>query len=100
MMAKTEQPPPEFTPDQIWDLSEKIYRRRLEDDCPEIRDHNGRITRKGNVQRMLEKDAEADPDDNGKKLRNRAKSYNPLTRAYLDILGVRLEELQQKGILL
>jgi hypothetical protein len=64
------------TPEQILDISEKVYRQRLEDDC------------RGNTERMLQKDREKDPDDNGKKLRNRAKSYNRLTRVYLQVLGL------------
>lgn len=55
----------------IRDISEKVYRRRLEDDCP------------GNTERMLEKD-----NDAGKKLRNRSGSYDKLTRAYLEVLGI------------
>lgn len=62
--------------EKIRDISEKVYRLRLEQDCP------------GNVQRMLDKDREVDPDDNGKKLRNRAASYDPLTKAYLKVFGL------------
>lgn len=59
------------TPEQIRDISEKVYRRRLEDES------------KGNVVRMLEKDA-----DGGKKLRGRAQQYDALTRAYIEVLGL------------
>ena len=62
---------PTFDPDYIRDLSEQVYRIRLEQDSP------------GNVERMIAKDA-----DCGKKLRNRASSYDPLTRAYLKALNI------------
>ncbi len=61
---------PTFDPAYIRDLSEKVYRLRLEQDCP------------GNIERMIAKD-----EDNGEKLRNRAAAYDPLTRAYLKVLG-------------
>lgn len=64
------EPKPTFDPEQIRDLSEKVYRLRLEQECA------------GNVERMITKD-----EDSGKKLRNRAGSYDPLTRAYLEALG-------------
>ena len=54
---------------EIRDISEAVYRIRLEQDC------------KGNVERMIAKD-----EDNGEKLRNRAASYDALTRAYLKVL--------------
>jgi hypothetical protein len=62
---------PTFAPEYIRDLSEKVYRIRLEQDCD------------GNVARMIAKD-----EDSGEKLRNRAGSLDPLTRAYLKVLGV------------
>lgn len=49
----------------IRDVSEAIYRQRLEDSC------------KGAVDRML-----AEDNDGGHKLRNRASSYDVLSRAY------------------
>lgn len=64
------EPKPTFDPTYIRDISEAAYRHRLEQDCP------------GNVQRMIEKD-----EDQGQKLRNRAASYDPLTRVYLKTLG-------------
>ncbi len=63
---------PTWNPEFIRDLSEKVYRVRLEDEC------------KGNTDRMLEKD-----DDGGKKLRNRAGFYDSLSRVYLDLLGFK-----------
>ena len=60
-----------MTPEQIRDISEKVYRQRLEDSC------------KGDTQRMLDKDA-----DGGVKLRSRAASYDRLTRCYLKALGL------------
>lgn len=71
------EPKPTFDPKYIRDLSEQVYRIRLEQDC------------EGNVDRMLAKDAEKDPLDGGKKLRNRAGQYDSLTRAYLDVLGFK-----------
>jgi len=59
-----------FDPEYIRDLSEAVYRMRLEQDCA------------GNTDRMLAKD-----NDGGKKLRNRAGAYDPLTRVYLKTLG-------------
>lgn len=40
--------------------------------------------RAGNVDRMIAKD-----EDGGKKLRGRAGQYDPLTRAYLEVLGFK-----------
>jgi len=64
------EPKPTFDPSYVRDVSEQAYRLRLEQDSP------------GNVARMIEKD-----EDNGEKLRNRASAYDPLTRAYLKVLG-------------
>jgi hypothetical protein len=61
---------PTFDPEYIRDISEAVYRSRLEQDCA------------GNVARMIEKD-----DDGGVKLRNRAGQYDTMTRAYLAALG-------------
>jgi len=61
---------PTFDPAYIRDLSEKVYRLLLENDCA------------GNVTRMIEKD-----EDNGEMLRNRAGFYDRLTRTYLKVLG-------------
>ena len=72
-----------MTPEQIRDISEKVYRIRLDQDMPHKSDDNP-----GNVARMLVKDREKDPDDNGKKLRGRAGSYDALTRVYLQVLGL------------
>jgi hypothetical protein len=66
----SKEPKPTFDPDYIRDLSELAYRARLEQDSP------------GNVARMIAKD-----EDGGEKLRSRAGSYDPLTRAYLKVLG-------------
>lgn len=59
----------EFDPEKVRDVSEAVYRRRLEDDC------------KGNLEKMLKKDG-----DGGVKLRNRAGAYDTLTRAYMRVL--------------
>lgn len=69
------EPKPTFDPEYIRDLSERVYRIRLEQEC------------EGNVERMIAKD-----EDGGKKLRNRAGQYDPLTRAYLDVLGFTPEQ--------
>lgn len=66
----SKEPKPTFDPAYIRDLSEQVYRMRLEQDSP------------GNVDRMIAKD-----EDNGETLRNRAGFYDPLTRAYLKVLG-------------
>lgn len=66
------EPKPTFDPCYIRDLSEKVYRIRLEQECA------------GNVDRMIAKDK-----DDGQKLRNRAGQYDPITRAYLDVLGFK-----------
>lgn len=58
-----------YTPEQVDDLCEAVYKIRLEDDC------------KGNVQRMLDKDA-----DGGKKLRGRSRFYRPAVMATLQAL--------------
>lgn len=64
------------TNEEIRDISVMIYKLRLEQSC------------KGDTDRMLAKDREKDPDDNGKKLRGRAGAYDSLTRAYLSVLGL------------
>jgi hypothetical protein len=61
---------PTFDPKYIRDVSEAVYRARLEAACP------------GDVEKMIKKD-----EDNGETLRNRAGQYDPLTRAYLKALG-------------
>lgn len=80
-----------LTPEQVLDITEVVYRIRLEDDCPT------------NVRRMLEKDSEADPDDNGKKLRNRSKAYRGAVEATLQAIGMieaspRFRELIKEGL--
>lgn len=60
---------PKYHPDHVRDISEAIYRRRLEDN------------RKGAVDRMLAKDG-----DGGVLLRQRAGAYDALTRHYLEVL--------------
>ena len=59
---------PTFDPIYIRDISEKVYRLELGED---------------DMRRMIEKDK-----DQGQKLRNRAGSYDPLTRSYLKALGI------------
>lgn len=71
------EPKPTFDPEYVRNLSALVYRIRLEQEC------------EGNVERMLAKDAEKDPADGGKKLRNRAGQYDSITRAYLDVLGFK-----------
>jgi hypothetical protein len=58
-------------PEYVRDISERVYRIRLEQDCA------------GNVERMIAKD-----EDDGKKLRSRARAYDSLTRVYLEALGL------------
>lgn len=64
------EPKPTFDPEYIRDISEKVYRLRLDQECD------------GNAARMVEKDK-----DTGQKLRNRAGQYDSITRAYLAVLG-------------
>lgn len=79
-MAKNKKAPPprkprpsdSFTPEQITDISVEVYKLRLNDPSG-----GG----PGAVARMLKKDA-----DDGKKLRGRAKSYDRLTKAYINSL--------------
>lgn len=61
------EPKPTFDPTYVRDISETVYRHQLGAE---------------DVQRMVEKD-----EDQGQKLRNRAGSYDQLTRAYLKALG-------------
>jgi hypothetical protein len=65
-MAKRE-PKPTFDPAYVRDISESVYRHQLGAE---------------DVLRMIEKD-----EDQGQKLRNRAGSYDQLTRVYLKALG-------------
>lgn len=66
----TREKKPTFDPEHIRDISEMVYRIRLEQDSP------------GNVAKMIAKD-----EDEGEMLRNRAGQYDALTRAYLKALG-------------
>lgn len=61
-----------YDPEELRDVSEAVYRARLEQDST------------GNVASMIEKDG-----DGGKKLRGRAAQYDSLTRIYLDALSSR-----------
>ncbi len=79
----SKEPKPTFDPDYIRGISEEVYRLRLEQDCA------------GNVERMIAKD-----EDGGKKLRNRAGSYDPLTRAYLKVLGFEPQPVPSRDALL
>jgi hypothetical protein len=74
---------PTFDPEFIRDISERVYRIKLEDSSG-----GGH----GAVQRMLDKDA-----DGGVKLRNRAGFYDQVTRAYLEVLGFTPEHLPKLG---
>lgn len=65
----TKEPVAKFDPEYIRDISEKVYRERL----------GGT-----DAASMVAKDK-----DNGEKLRNRAGAYDPLTRVYLDALGIK-----------
>lgn len=67
--------PKVLDPARVAAISEAVYRRRL------IADSG-----KDAPKRMIEKDG-----DNGEKLRNRARAYDPLTRVYLAVLGVQLD---------
>ena len=67
-----------MSPDDIRNISEKVYRIRLDQDTPHKSDANP-----GNVARMIVKDG-----DSGEKLRNRAGQYDALTRIYVDVLGL------------
>lgn len=60
---------PEFTPEAVRDISEQVYRVRLEQD------------KAGNVASMIKKDG-----DKGAMLRNRAGAYDSLTRVYMKVL--------------
>lgn len=64
---------PVFEPVRIRDISVSVYRKRLVQDSGH-----------GADERMLAKDA-----DGGLKMRGRAAAYDGLTRAYLDVLGVK-----------
>lgn len=65
---------PTFNPQHIRDLSERVYRIRLEQECD------------GNIDRMIAKDG-----DGGAKLRGRCAAYDALSRAYLEALGITPE---------
>lgn len=77
--------------EKIADIVEVVYRIRLEDEC------------KNNVEGMLQKDREADPDDNGQKLRNRSKTYRGAVIATLQAIGLiepsaQLKYLIERGL--
>ena len=58
---------PEFDPKMVRDISEAVYRERLGD---------------GGAERMIEKDG-----DQGEQLKDRAGSYDSLTRSYLRVIA-------------
>ena len=64
---------PVFEPVRLRDISVAVYRKRLVQDSGP-----------GADERMLAKDA-----DGGLKMRGRAAAYDPLTRAYLEVLGLQ-----------
>ncbi len=68
MTLPAKEKPPTFDLEYIRDLSEKVYRDQLGAD---------------DTARMIAKDA-----DCGFKLRNRAASYDALTRSYLKAMGI------------
>ena len=79
-----------MTPEQLADLCNVVYRIRLEQDC------------RTNVERMLTKDHEADPEDTGQKLHRRAQSYGPVVKAVLQAIemvepGPQLKYLIENG---
>lgn len=61
-----------FDREKVRNVSVEVYKARLEDASP------------GGAARMLAKDA-----DDGARLRERAGSYDPLTRHYMRALGVK-----------
>jgi len=69
-------------PERVRDLSVKVYKMLL--DAP-----NGGGP--GATVRMLDKD-----NDGGKKLRGRAGSYDPISRAYIEALGVKFPMIPRK----
>lgn len=64
-------------PEDIRDISVEVYKKLLDDGC------------KGDAQRMLDKDREKDPKDDGKKMRSRAGIYDRAVRATLEVLSER-----------
>ncbi len=62
---------PEFDPVRVRDISIAVYKMRIVADSGE-----------GAVERIIAKDA-----DDGSKLRERARSYDKLTRCYMRVLG-------------
>jgi hypothetical protein len=66
---------PRFDAEQIRDISEAVYRLRLEQP-------SGGGT--GSVGRMI-----ANDKDDGQKLRGRAAAYDQVTRLYLELLGFK-----------
>ena len=65
-----------MTQDEIRDISVAVYKLRLED------------RNEGAVARMLAEDRKRNPNDTGERLRERAGSYDPMTRAYLKVLAI------------
>lgn len=74
-MATDLDPHRPVTLDQIRDVSEAVYRLQLGVD---------------GVKSMLRIDAEADPADNGAKLRRRAASYDRTVKDVLEVLGYQV----------
>lgn len=73
--------PAKHTPDQIRDISERVYRQKLDSECGE---GTAKITDDAIAKGIL--------GTNGKprlSIRERAASYDKLTRVYLDVLGIK-----------
>ena len=69
------------TPEQVRDISERVYRQKLDNECGE---GTAKITDDAIAKGIL--------GTNGKprlSIRERAASYDKLTRVYLDVLGIK-----------
>jgi hypothetical protein len=71
---------PVHSPEYIRSISEQVYRARL----AESAGGNDAAWRAAAADRMIEKD-----DDGGKKFSGRAGAYDPLTRVYLEVMGIK-----------
>lgn len=71
---------PTFAPEYIRSISERVYRVRL----AESAGGNDPAWRAAEADRMIEKDG-----DGGRKFSGRAGQLDPLTRVYLEVLGLK-----------
>lgn len=79
---------PKFDSQYVFDIAVEVYKLELNRENPPGKYTDDKRTA---VEKMLAKDAEKNPNDNGKRLGERAQIYAPHVRAVLTVLEQRGE---------